>query len=109
MRINICSSIFNSLSKIKVPKGIIDATNALPSHSTSFLKEVNTSKDNANKAVMVSESDLPAAIKTAIKTKLGDYKFVKALLLKQDTKKTYTVVVTKDLTVYELVVKSEPC
>lgn len=66
-------------------------------------KEVNTSKDNSNKAVMVSESDLPAAIKTAIKTKLGDYKFVKALLLKQDTKKTYTVVVTKDLTVYELV------
>jgi hypothetical protein len=66
-------------------------------------KEVNTSKDNSNKAVLISESEIPVAIKTAIKTKLGDYKFVKALLLKQDTKKTYTVVVTKDLTVYELV------
>jgi hypothetical protein len=55
------------------------------------------------KTYLIAQKDLPEAIKTLLVQKHGDYRFIQAAVTTEGLTKTYNVVVSKDLTVFEYV------
>ncbi len=56
---------------------------------------------NPPKIYFIEQKDLPEAIKTYLNKKHSDYKFIKAAVIVDGDTKTYSVVVSKDLTAFE--------
>jgi hypothetical protein len=58
-------------------------------------------ESNTSKTYAVEQKDLPEAIKKVLTEKHGEYKFLKGVVMVENGKKTYHVVVSKEMVIYE--------
>lgn len=64
-------------------------------------KDGKPSTKPESKTYAIEQKDLPEAIKKVLTEKHGEYKFVKGVVMVENGKKTYHVVVSKEMVIYE--------
>lgn len=92
---------YKVLIKTKEGKEVVMLFDATGSLTLLIAKDGTPSTKPESNTYAIEPKDLPEAIKKVLTEKHGEYKYVKGVVMVENSKKTYHVVVSKEMVIYE--------